>query len=73
MTHLNGSEQINIIPVGEPDTVKINSSWPSPSFNGAFLLPAAREIKKDCFSASWEMNATRKIDWYETVAGQDTD
>ena len=52
--NLNGSEQISIIPVGESNTVKINSSWPSPSFNGAFL-PAAREVKKDGFSATWKI------------------
>jgi inner membrane protein len=52
--NLNGSEQINIIPVGESNAVKINSSWPSPSFNGAFL-PATREVKKDGFSATWKI------------------
>jgi inner membrane protein len=52
--NLNGSEQISLIPVGESNTVKINSSWPSPSFNGAFL-PAAREVKQDGFSASWKI------------------
>ncbi len=52
--NLNGSEQISLIPVGESNTVKINSSWPSPSFNGAFL-PVAREVKKDGFSASWKI------------------
>jgi inner membrane protein len=52
--NLNGSEQISLIPVGESNTVKINSSWPSPSFNGAFL-PATREVKKDGFSASWKI------------------
>lgn len=51
---LNGSEQINLIPVGESNAVKINSRWPSPSFNGAFL-PASREVKKDGFSASWKI------------------
>ena len=52
--NLNGSEQISIIPVGESNAVKLNSSWPSPSFNGAFL-PAAREVKKDGFSATWKI------------------
>jgi inner membrane protein len=52
--NLNGSEQINLIPVGESNVVKINSNWPSPSFNGAFL-PAKREVKKDGFSASWKV------------------
>jgi inner membrane protein len=52
--NLNGSEQVSLIPVGESNTVRINSSWPSPSFNGAFL-PATREVKKDGFSASWKI------------------
>jgi len=52
--NLNGSEQISFIPVGESNTVKLNSSWPSPSFNGAFL-PATREVRKDGFSANWKI------------------
>ena len=52
--NLNGSEQVRLIPVGESNAVKINSSWPSPSFNGAFL-PANREVKKNGFSASWKI------------------
>lgn len=52
--NLNGSEQISLIPVGESNTVKISSSWPSPSFNGAFL-PVTREVKKDGFSADWKI------------------
>lgn len=52
--NLNGSEQVSLIPVGETNTVKINSSWPSPSFNGAFL-PTTREVKKDGFSAQWKI------------------
>ena len=52
--NLNGSEQVSLIPVGETNTLKINSSWSSPSFNGAFL-PTTREVKKDGFSASWKI------------------
>lgn len=52
--NLNGSEQISFIPAGESNTVMLNSSWPSPSFNGAFL-PATREVKKDGFSANWKI------------------
>ena len=52
--NLNGSEQVNLIPVGESNVVKIDSSWPSPSFNGAFL-PTTREVNKDGFSANWKI------------------
>jgi len=52
--NLNGSEQIDFIPVGASTNLDLVSSWPSPSFNGAFL-PAEREIKKDGFSAKWKV------------------
>lgn len=52
--NLNGSEQLSFIPVAESNTVRITSSWPSPSFNGAFL-PATRAVTKDGFSANWKV------------------
>ena len=52
--NLNGSEQISLIPVGETNTVRMTSPWPSPSFNGAFL-PANREVGKEGFSANWKV------------------
>lgn len=51
---LNGSEQLDFIPVGENNNVILYSSWPSPSFNGAFL-PTSREVKKSGFSARWKV------------------
>jgi inner membrane protein len=52
--NLNGSEQLSLIPVAESNTVRMTSSWPSPSFNGAFL-PATRKVTKDGFSANWKV------------------
>lgn len=52
--NLNGSEQIDLIPVGETTTVRMTSTWPSPSFNGAFL-PTTREVGKEGFSADWKV------------------
>jgi len=52
--NLKGSDEISFVPVGKSNYVKVNSSWPSPSFSGAFL-PAGREIKKDGFSATWKI------------------
>ncbi|WP_300669859.1 cell envelope integrity protein CreD [Desulfoluna sp.] len=49
---LNGSEEIHFIPVGETTQVTLASSWPSPSFNGAFL-PAEREVTGEGFTAGW--------------------
>ena len=52
--NLKGSDQMNFIPVGESNIVKIDSNWPSPSFNGAFL-PDSREVRKEGFSATWKI------------------
>lgn len=52
--NINGSEQLNFIPVAETNTVNLHSKWPSPSFNGAFL-PASREVKDNGFSAKWKV------------------
>lgn len=51
---LNGSEQISFTPVGENTSVRLTSSWQSPSFNGSFL-PVSREISKNGFSAEWKV------------------
>lgn len=52
--NLNGSEQIHFIPAGKTTSVKLTSTWPSPSFNGAFL-PTTREIQNTGFSATWKI------------------
>jgi inner membrane protein len=52
--NLKGSDQLSFIPVGETNTVNINSDWPSPSFDGAFL-PDKREINAKGFLASWKV------------------
>ncbi len=52
--NLNGSEQLQFIPLGEETTVEMQSSWPSPSFTGAFL-PESRNVTDQGFSASWKV------------------
>ncbi|MBN1765430.1 MAG: cell envelope integrity protein CreD [Sedimentisphaerales bacterium] len=52
--NLNGSEQLQFIPVGETTSVTLRSTWPSPSFNGAFL-PVTRDISDKGFSAAWNV------------------
>jgi inner membrane protein len=51
---LKGSDQLSFIPVGETNTVTINSDWPSPSFDGAFL-PDKRETTDNGFLATWKV------------------
>ena len=51
-----GSESLAIVPLGGTTTAKLASSWPSPSFTGAWL-PAEREVRDDGsgFTASWRV------------------
>ena len=51
---LNGSRQINFIPVGKSTEIKLKSSWDSPSFTGKYL-PIEREIGDKGFNAIWRI------------------
>ena len=51
---LNGSKQLQFSPVGKTTTASIESSWTSPSFDGAFL-PKTRTIDESGFSAFWHV------------------
>ena len=63
--NLQGSQNISFIPLGSETNVKIESTWPSPSFNGNFL-PKKREISEEGFTASWkvlELNRNYPQSW----------
>lgn len=51
---LNGSDFLHFSPLGQETTVKLSSSWSTPSFDGAFL-PEDREIIPDGFHANWRV------------------
>ncbi len=51
---INGSTSLSMVPLGKSTLVELNSSWPSPSFDGAFL-PDDRTIGQEGFHASWEV------------------
>lgn len=50
---LNGSSGISFTPVGARNEANLSSSWPDPSFRGAFL-PAERKVTNDGFAATWQ-------------------
>ena len=54
---IKGSGGLRFAPVGRQNRVNLTSTWPDPSFQGAFL-PAQRTITDQGFDASWE------ISWY---------
>jgi len=57
---LNGSENINFIPVGRTTEVKVSGKWSSPSFIGNFSSEST--VEKESFSAKWNiMHFNRNI------------
>ncbi|NLR64592.1 cell envelope integrity protein CreD [Chitinophaga varians] len=51
---VKGSGRISFSPVGKTTTVHTSSSWPDPSFDGAFP-PKDRRVDAKGFSAAWEI------------------
>ncbi len=52
--NLNGSHILNFVPVGETTFVSMNSTWPDPSFGGAYV-PNTYDVSKDGFKAEWKV------------------
>lgn len=50
---LQGSERLEIAPLGKATRVRLASPWPDPSFVGA-SLPAVRAVGEEGFKAEWE-------------------
>lgn len=51
---LQGSEQLYFSPFGKTTTVAMQSTWPDPSFMGAFL-PDERSVTDQGFNADWKV------------------
>jgi inner membrane protein len=63
--NLNGSKELNFMPLGKETDVEISSTWNNPGFDGAFL-PDNREISTDGFTAVWKvlhLNRTYPQQW----------
>ncbi|WP_295454939.1 cell envelope integrity protein CreD [uncultured Thiodictyon sp.] len=55
---VRGTEAVDFLPLAETTRVAIDSPWPHPSFDGAFLpLPRDRAGTVAGFSARWEVTA----------------
>lgn len=52
--NLQGSQNISFIPIGSTSQINLQSSWPSPSFNGNFI-PDIRDVNDSGFTAQWKV------------------
>jgi inner membrane protein len=51
---LNGSGDLQFLPLGKTTKVKVNSPWNNPSFTGQYL-PESRNITSSGFDAQWKI------------------
>jgi inner membrane protein len=52
---LTGADALRFVPVGKDNRVSLTSTWPDPSFDGAFL-PVERSVREDGFEAEWRVS-----------------
>lgn len=51
---LNGTQQLSFAPVGKNTEAKLNSTWPTPSFNGSYLTDN-NNVSNEGFEAYWKV------------------
>ncbi len=69
---LAGSHYIRFVPAARDTSVTLTSSWPHPSFDGAWL-PSARTVSEAGFEAKWEISWFGRDfpqQWLELNAGR---
>ena len=68
--NLRGATRLHIAPYAKTNTINITSNWGTPSFSGDYL-PTSREISKDKFSGTWNINSfttpSASIKYYENT------
>jgi inner membrane protein len=68
---LAGTRSLRALPLAAVTTVELRSSWPHPSFDGAFL-PASYTVTSDGFDARWqvlELNRGFAQSWIDQAVG----
>ena len=53
---VDGSRALSVVPVGDDNQIALRSSWPHPSFGGAFL-PNERRVDAQGFQARWMVSS----------------
>ncbi|WP_179378254.1 cell envelope integrity protein CreD [Jannaschia marina] len=51
---LNGSQRIDVVPVGRTSDVRMAGDWPDPAFRGAFL-PDSHDVTETGYAATWSV------------------
>jgi inner membrane protein len=71
---INGSEEINFLPLGGETVVELTSPWPDPSFSGAYL-PESRTVSESGFKARWSISSLARSypqQWWRDTGDETT-
>jgi inner membrane protein len=69
---LHGMGQLEFVPIGSENRVRIESPWPHPSFTGDFLA-ADRTVSAEGFDAEWRINGLACSARQQLLAGETKD
>ncbi|MCX2894755.1 cell envelope integrity protein CreD [Stenotrophomonas lactitubi] len=69
---LDGSRSLSVVPVGDDNQIALRSSWPHPSFAGAFL-PNERRVDAQGFDARWAVSSLASDAQQRLHEGDDLD
>ncbi len=53
---LQGTKAFSLVPLASDNRLSLDSAWPHPAFNGAFL-PTTREVTDEGFRAEWRVTS----------------
>ena len=71
---LQGSDELQVTPVGKVTKLALDSAWPDPSFCGAYL-PVRRDVAPAGFKAEWEISQFSRgfpQSWTTQTEGRET-
>jgi inner membrane protein len=69
---ISGTERLQFLPFAKSTHVKLSSSWPTPSFSGAFSPDTAPEVGPRGFAADWrvlQINRDYPQSWTDGAVG----
>ena len=69
---LDGSRALSVVPLGDDNQIALRSSWPHPSFTGAFL-PNERRVDGQGFDARWAVSSLASDAQHQLRKGGDLD
>lgn len=70
--HIHGMQEFQMVPIAADNHLRLQSSWPHPSFIGDFLA-TTRTVREDGFTAEWNVNGLASSARQQFTSGEARD